>query len=200
MSKRNLGLPIRSFFILEVAFTFACAYLGAIAFLTLLSKGLDSRILFTLEPYYTFTLVPHAFKILLWSIAGVFVFRRNFGWLFPFVLLMAYGSAEAFSSTVFLLVHEPFNPSYYLIWFPPNSVYYGEFLSFITIGLIGYWVVRPRFRFDWALLPFAVFVIGWALMGYNTEVSTFATYQQEVFEFIWNVVYLLAASQVIIKR
>lgn len=199
MSQRKLGHPIRSFFVLEVVSTAAVGYLAICAVFALVSKGVDSRLLFTVYPYYAFTIVPHSFKVLLWSIVAVFVFRRNFGWLFPFVVMMAYGIAEAFSSTIFLLVHETFNLSYYLVWFPPTSVYWGEFLAFITIALIGYWVARPKFKLDWALLPFSVFVIGWALMGYETEISTFATYQQEAFEFIWNVLYLLAASQVIVR-
>ncbi|MDE1854532.1 MAG: hypothetical protein KGI38_12410 [Thaumarchaeota archaeon] len=172
--------------------TTSFAYLMASAATAVITGSLAARI-----DIFGF-LVPHATKVIMWSAVSLFWLRPRFGWRYPFAMFMLYCAAEMITNFIYVGAH----------WYNLSSVFvynipYVIFVlaeCFFALGIIlGYTILKGRFELhrDWAIFPFVLFVGMWVAMGYQTE-STIAnpSYWLETQEFIWNVLYLLMATQV----
>ena len=137
-------------------------------------------------------LVPHASKVALWATVTLFVLKPRFGWRFPFSMFMLYCSSELLTNGIWIVVHG--------WWTFPDSRDFLLSCAFFILGIIlSYLPLRGNYklRFDWAFIPFAIWVGAWILQGYQTDSTVMnPSYWIETQEFVWNVLYLLMVSYI----
>ena len=194
-------------FIFDVLCTFLFAYLLFDAMMVIRFNGVSSRI--NLLSF----LIPHSTKIAMWSFAALMWLRPRFGWRFPFAMFFLYCCSELLTNGIWMAVHLPEGyqfpstngfTSILGLSFPTTEGIFMLSTTFFVLGVILCMVfLKGRFdwKLDWAILPFAIFVGSWVLLGYQTE-STIAypSYWLETQEFIWNALYIVMVYYVFVPK
>lgn len=182
-------------FMLEIVVTTIFAYLLFDALMVIKFNGPFSRI--NLLSF----LIPHSSKIAIWSAFTLLYLKPRFGWRFGFAMVLLYSSSELLTNWIYVPIHI-FEQSGYLAELTDVQKYYYFPLSnvfFICSFILCYLFLKGRYtlKWDWAILPFAVWVASWVLLGYNTD-STIArpSYWIETQEFVWNALYLIMVGSI----
>ena len=194
-------------FIFDVVCTFLFAYLLFDAMMVIRFNGVSSRI--DLLGF----LIPHSTKTAMWSFATLIFLRPRFGWRFPFAMFFLYCCSELLTNSIWMAVHLPQGYQFPLVngltsvlglTFPTTEGIFMLSTAFFVLGVVLCMVfLRGRFRwkFDWAVLPFVIFVGSWMLLGYQTESTiAFPSYWLETQEFIWNALYIMMAMNIFVKK